>query len=519
MQLLATAEQMQQYDRAAITQYSIDSLLLMENAGREFVRLLETHLNSLQDKSIVVLCGKGNNGGDGFVIARHAANAGARVTVCLCCRAREVLGDAAKNLIILKRLSKQTRSAITFRETLAPSSLPKGSPDIIVDALFGTGFKGEVKGIYRAAIEWANRLSARRVAVDISSGVNGSTGAIENAAFRADVTITMGLAKVGHYVGAGADCSGRISIADIGIPKFLFKPFKDQVYRVREQDVRDVLSTRPRMAHKNSVGKLLVLAGSRTLGGAPVMTALAAMRSGAGAVVLGVPESLYPYAAKKLTEVMVTPLEETALGSVSLRALPKIVERVTWADVVAIGPGISQEKETQQLLHSLVPMIGKPIVLDADGINAFAGARTLLARRRAPTILTPHIGELKKIFPELSGDVEQVRVETTRKAAKLLHAIVCLKGAPTTIGTPEGVVYVNSTGNPGMATAGSGDVLTGMIAALVGQGMSPVEAAYSGVLLHGLAGDIEAERLGVMSLMALDIVDGISPAFRQVSQP
>lgn len=517
MQLLATAGQMQQFDRSAITQYSIDGLLLMENAGRKFADLLESHLHTLSDKAIVVLCGKGNNGGDGFVIARHAANAGARVTVCLCCRANDVSGDARKNLAIVKRLVRNKHSSITFRETLTPKSFPKSSPDIIVDALFGTGFKGEVEGIYKLAIEWANARKAWRVAVDIPSGVNGTTGAVENLAFKADLTITMGLGKVGHYVASGPEYSGRIEIADIGIPKFLLTPSKNQVYRVSLQDVREVMPERPRTAHKNSVGRIFVLGGSRTLGGAPVMTALAAMKSGAGAVVLGVPKSLYPGVARRMTEVMVTPLEETNEGSVSLAAFSQIEERLSWADVVAIGPGLSQNRETQKLLHKIVPNLNKPVVLDADGINAFAGREGILSRRKAPTILTPHVGELNRIFSRIKGEVEKQRIDITRQAAITLKSILCLKGAPTTIGTPSGSVYVNSTGNPGMATAGSGDVLTGMIAALVGQGMQPEDATYCGVYLHGLAGDIEAERIGEKSLMAMDILEGIPAALQQVT--
>ncbi len=516
MQLLATAVQMQQFDRSAIKQYSIDGLLLMENAGRKFADLLESHLHTLSGKTIAILCGKGNNGGDGFVIARHAANAGAHVTVCLCCRARDVSGDALKNLAILRKLSKKKKSSIILRETLLPKSFPK-APDIIVDALFGTGFRGEVKGIYKAALEWANSSNAMRVAVDIASGVNGTTGSVVNLAFKADMTITMGLAKVGHYMGEGPECSGKIEIADIGIPKFLFNPSKDQVYRVTQQDVSKALPRRPRAAHKNSVGRVFILAGSRAFSGAPVMSALAAMKCGAGAVVLGVPESVYPVAAKKMTEVMVTPLEETTEGSISLRALPQIEESLEWADVIAIGPGLSQHNETKELLHSMLPAIKKPIVLDADGINVFAGATQLIARRKAPTILTPHIGELRRLFPNLPEDVESERIEITRQAAKSLKSVLCLKGAPTTIGIPGGAVYVNSTGNPGMATAGSGDVLTGMIVAFLGQGLSPLEAAYAGVFLHGLAGDIVAGRVGVMSLMALDILEGIPDAVQRVS--
>ncbi len=519
MQLLATAEQMQHIDRTAIMKYSIPGAILMENAGRAVVDELEKRVDRMSSQHCVILCGKGNNGGDGFVIARHLANKGVQVHVALLCKPREVKGDARVNLSILLKMSVAQQVHLHVQEISSStqfSRLPKAS--IIIDAIFGTGFTGRVHGIQLRAIEWLNRQKCFVASVDIPSGANATTGIVENIAVKADLTVTMGLVKIGHYVGAGRDHSGQIVVADISIPPFLYQSDKKQAFRILAEDVVKILPKRPISAHKYSVGKIFVLAGSRGLTGAPFLCSQAAMKTGAGAVVLGVPRSVHSILARKVTEVMVTPLEETSDGTIALDAMKEILEKIKWADVVAIGPGLSRNAETESLVRRLLPLIKKPVVLDADGLNAVASDISILRKRKHPTILTPHMGELSRLTKQDGQHMELHRVEAARNAAKRLSAIVALKGAPTVTGTSPGITFVNSTGNPGMATAGAGDVLTGIIASLVAQGMSAEEATYSGVFVHGMAGDLAAQRFGQRGLLALDLIKQLPDVFKNLEE-
>lgn len=517
MQLVATAEQMQQLDSSAINRYSLSGLVLMENAGRAFVDVLEKFKGPLVGVSVVVLCGKGNNGGDGFVIGRHLANRGARVHVALLAKRREVRGDAKTNLDVLLKMVASKKSGIVFEELSQSKIRQLPEPEIIVDAIFGTGFSGRVKGLHKSAIEWANARQEYVAAVDIPSGVNATSGVVENVAIKANLTVTIGLAKIGHFVGDGRSHSGEVVVADISIPRFLFEPTKNSAFRLLADDVKRLLPQRKHTAHKYSVGKVFVLSGSRSYTGAPVMTSQAAMRAGAGLTVLGTPKSIQMAVAQRVAEVIVRPLEETSDGSVALAALPHIRERADWADVIAIGPGLSLNEETREVVLEFVRTSDKPIVLDADGIMFIASDLSVLRKRKHPTILTPHAGEMRKLTGFEADYIETNRVDAARSAAEKLNCVVCLKGSPTVTGTPGGDVYLNTTGNPGMATGGTGDVLTGVIASLVAQGMNPAEAAFCGVFIHGMAGDIAARAFGERSLMALDLLACIPEALNTIN--
>jgi len=517
MQLLATSEQMRQFDRAAIDKYAIPGLLLMENAGRGFVDLILNRKDRLGERAVVVVCGKGNNGGDGFVIARHFANKGCRVHVALLCRRRDVRGDAKTNLDIWLKMVSEAKNALSFQEAVSPiqvNRLPKAA--VLVDAIFGTGFVGKVRGIQRKAIEWINSQNSFVASVDIPSGVDATSGIVENLAVKANITAAMGLAKPGHYVGVGREHAGEVEVVDISIPSFVYKPIPNQIYRVLREDIANVLPHRPLSAHKYSVGKVFILAGSRGFTGAPFMTAQSAMRAGAGAVILGVPKSIHSVLARKVTEVMVTPLEDTANGTVAFSALDAIREKIDWADVVVLGPGLARNDETQGLILGLVPSISKPLVLDADGLNAVAAQPSVLRKRQYATILTPHVGELSRLIKQDGRSIDMHRVSVAPAAAKMLNSTVILKGAPTVTGSPTGTAYINSTGNPGMATAGAGDVLAGITGSLVAQGMEAEHAAYSAVFIHGMCGDLAAKTYGQRGLLALDLVDQLPKVFRMV---
>ncbi|MGB6033278.1 MAG: NAD(P)H-hydrate dehydratase, partial [Bacteroidota bacterium] len=457
---------------------------------------------------------------DGFVIARHLINRGCSVEVVLLGDCASIRGDARTNLKCVLRLARARRAGLGFREAKSARAFSRfGGADIIVDAIFGTGFSGEVRGLQARAIEWINGQESFVASVDIPSGVNASTGSVQNLAVQADLTVTMGLAKIGHYVGDGCDRSGEVMVADIGIPAFVLRSLPGQVSRVLPDDVSTVLPVRSRTAHKYSVGKVFVLAGSRSFTGAPAMCAEAALRAGAGAVVLGAPRSIHQVLTRKLTEVIVSPLAETEGGTVALASTEEIDRRVDWADVVVVGPGLSRDPETDRVIQYTVSRCRKPLLVDADGLNALGPNPKSISKRKAPTVVTPHAGELGRLTGQPSISIEADRVSSARAAARQFRAVVALKGAPTVTAEPGDVSYVNSTGNPGMATIGSGDVLSGLVAGLWAQGMDSAAATYAGVFLHGKAGDIAAACYGERSLLAMDICKHLPEAFEAVGRP
>jgi len=506
MEPLLTTAEMRECDQLATKKLGIPGIVLMENAGRGVAEAIEVDFGSLLGKTILIFCGKGNNGGDGFVAARHLLNRGGHITLVLLGKSVQVRGDAGINLKVIQSLFKKNGEEkldfIEFKSLHQLSRLKK--PDIIVDALFGTGFSGDVKTPYKEIIHWMNNAGTPIVAVDIPSGINADSGEIGGVAVRAQLTVTMGFKKIGLVAGKGCEHAGKVVVEDIGVPD---TGQRFQNFLIQRTDVGRVLPRRPFDAHKHSVGKIFVLAGSRGLTGAAAMVAQAAMRMGAGAVVLGTPKSVYPILAKKLTEVMVEPLEETAEGSLSLVAVQKIKKFLDWADAVVIGPGLSRQSETQQVVWSVVEILNKPLLVDADGLNALAEKVDILKKRRNPDIvLTPHSGELSRLIGISAAEIDRDRVAIARETAKKLNVTLVLKGAPTITAESDGKIFVNSTGNPGMATAGSGDVLAGMIAVLCAQKLKPGEACYCGVYVHGLAGDIARDAYGERGLLATDIL-------------
>lgn len=516
---LLTADQMQRCDRAAIERYRIPGLVLMENAGRAVVEAMEQVCGNLSGKRVLVCCGKGNNGGDGFVIGRHLANRGVFADVLLLGKRTDVRGDARVNLEVLLRMARTQDASVRLTETLNARALRRvAPPDAIVDAIFGTGFDGEPSGIYRSAIEWINAQGVFVVSVDIPSGVVASTGGISGAAVRAHLTVTMGAAKIGQFLGTGPDYCGTVRIADISIPRALLVPRGKAVLRVEEGDIRRLLPVRPRTAHKYSVGKVLVVAGSRQYTGAAHLAAHAALRAGAGAVLLAVPQGIRQIMVRKTTEVIVVPAEETAEGTLAAGSLDVLLEKSSWADAVVLGPGMSRNPETDDLILRLIRDVSRPMILDADGLTALASRPSVVRTRSAPLVLTPHAGELARMVGGETAFLESHRIDAARDAARSLKSVLVLKGAPTVTARTDGTVVVNSTGNPGMATIGAGDVLAGLIGGLLAQGMDAFDAAFTGVYLHGLAGDLAAARYGKRSILAADILDHLAPAFLQVDR-
>jgi hydroxyethylthiazole kinase-like uncharacterized protein yjeF len=519
MHLVATAELMRTFDRSAMTRAGIPGLLLMENAGRGFVEELARRVGVLEGRTVAVLCGKGNNGGDGFVIARHLANHGAQVTAYLVGKRKDVSGDARVNLNAALAMVTIRGSNLRIVESATKRSLASARhAAVIVDALLGTGFAGEPRGPVAEAIRWINRQDAFVAAVDIPSGVDASTGSCSDVSVKAHLTVTMGVMKVGHLVGPGAERSGAVIVTDIGIPPALLAPQRDPIFRVSSSDANHALPVRARTAHKYSVGKVLVVGGARNFVGAPLMTAHAALRSGAGAVVLAVPRSLIGVLARRITELLLLPLDETPDGVIAPAALEQLRERLRWADAVALGPGLGRDESLRGFVGSVLTAFTGPAVVDADGLFAIKGNERVVVRRKGGTILTPHTGEFAHLMDIDSAAADRERVEQCRRAAGSWNSVVVLKGAPTVTSNPEGVRWINSTGNPGMATIGSGDVLTGIVAGLAAQGAPPSVAAWCGTYLHGLAGDRAARRFGQHGLLASDILDELPAAMLQVAR-
>lgn len=517
MKLIATPERMRAFDDAAIRRYGIPGLILMENAGRSFVAELDNGRQDWSNTRVAVVCGRGNNGGDGFVIARHLANRGADVFVYLCGRKGDVRQDAKKNLTILLAMAQDRGSRIDVTEVRSLRSMKRGvSLDLVVDALLGTGFSGALSGLELKLVRWMNSIDAPVYSVDVPSGVNATDGTVRSDAVRAAVTVTMGLLKVGLLIGEGRDRAGEVRVVDIGIPQTSMRPGRRELYVAEQSDLRELLPARPRRAHKHSVGKVLVIAGSRNYTGAPFMCAQSALRTGAGTAILVVPESIHLLLAKKLTEAMVVAMPETVEGTLSTGALAAIRERIDWADVVVAGPGLSRHPETMLLLRELLQDIPKPLVLDADGLAPLRDQPALVRRRKSATVLTPHTGELAYMTDRDAGEVEIGRIRSAREAASSYRSTVLLKGSPTVTAVREGDVILNSTGNPGMATAGSGDVLAGIIAGLIGQGVPAGDAAWAGAFVHGFSGDLARKRFGERGMMALDICDQIPRALNLI---
>ncbi len=512
---VVTASQMHQLDRRATEEYGIPSLLLMENAGLQTVLELERAFPHLARSRVAVVCGKGNNGGDGLVVARHLFNRGITVEVFLLARQTEIKGDARTNLEIIRKLGVSFYEVTTSHELEAIRGVIERA-DVVVDAILGTGTIGSAKGLFEEAIELLNRSGKPIVALDIPSGLNSDEGVIPYPSINAVLTVTFGLPKRGLILYPAASCAGRVVTVDIGLPRQLLTDSFLDVSLVQAEDLVSVLLPRDPNAHKGTYGHVLVLAGSPGKTGAAAMCGLSALRIGAGLVTLALPESLNDAMEAKLTEVMTEPLPETRERTVAHAALERVLDLMQGKRGIAIGPGLSIHPETAELVRAVVKTVKAQIVVDADGINALGSNLDMLRDVALPPILTPHPGELARLLGIDRDEVVRHRIPIAQKVATSFGVHLVLKGARTLIANPEGQVAINMTGNPGMATGGTGDVLTGLISGLLAQGVSAGLAAKAAVYLHGLAGDLAAEAVGQEAMVASDLMTQIPEAIRQL---
>lgn len=505
-----TAEEMRRLDRRAIAEVGIPGTTLMENAGVGAAREVRSAFGALRGKRVVVLCGKGNNGGDGFVVARHLRRGGARVQVFLFGAVRDVKGDAAVKLTEFQG-SRGRVTEVIREENLKEVERALAKADLVVDALLGTGLTGPAEGVIARAIEAINASGCRVVALDLPSGLSSDTGRLLGPTVAAALTTTFAGLKRGLLLYPGAAHAGTVRVVPIGIPPDEVSR-GTSVFLLEPADLRPLIPPRPPDAHKGTFGHLLVVAGSIGKTGAAALAGRAALRSGAGLVTIACPASQQPIVAALGMETMTEPLPETPSQSLALKAKDRLLDLAARVEAVALGPGISLDPETQSLVRELVTEVGRPMVVDADGLTALAGHLDVLKRVPAARCLTPHPGEMARMLGITVAEVQADRIEAVRAVCQRYGMYVALKGARTVIGEPGGKVVLNPTGNPGMASGGAGDVLTGMVGAFLARGLPPWAALQAAVYLHGLAGDLAREEQGEEGLIAGDILESIPRA-------
>ncbi|MFP4622334.1 MAG: NAD(P)H-hydrate dehydratase, partial [Bacteroidales bacterium] len=500
---ICSTNEIRNMDRRAMEEYGMTQEILMENAGQAaYFTILKEF--GIERKHFVVFCGSGNNGGDGLVVARKLHSNGAKITVI-------ILGDRSK----FKRAAKQNmdiaenlqirmidwKNASEARKTVQHA-------DAIIDAIFGTGIDREVEGKYRDAINLINSAEKTVFSIDIPSGVNGDTGQVMGTAVNADYTTTFGLPKAGNLLYPGFERGGKLYVTHISFPPTLYN--SDDI-KISVNDPQP-LPPRGRDTHKGDYGKVLFIAGSSNYLGAPYFSALSFLKAGGGLSFLATPETISEFIGNKGSEIIFVSQKGTESGSISKGNKEQLLEFAETIDMVVIGPGLSLNEETQQLVRELVSEIKKPVLIDGDGITAVAQDTECIKKRQAPTLLTPHPGEMARLTKQSTGDILKNKIDVVQNTAQELNACIVLKGAHSLIGYPDKKVFVNLSGNPGMATAGSGDVLTGTIAAMAGFGFSLDNAARMGVFMHGFAGDIAAVETGEDGLLADDIMNKLPAA-------
>ena len=509
---VVTADTMQEIDKQAIKEYGIPGLQLMENAGRCCVEeiIAEFGLNG----RCVVMAGKGNNGGDGHVIARLLGRKGWKVKVIILADRDQVIGDAATNL---EKLPGSAINYCTHEGQLSALHMEEiFQADVIVDALLGTGLRSDVGDIYLKAIELMNASGRPVVSVDIPSGIHGTTGRVMGGAVKAYITVAFAFAKLGHVLYPGAEHTGRLVVADIGIPQQLMETVSGYDF-LDEDMMRPMLNRRDRQAHKGHFGHCLIIAGSTGKTGAAALAANSAVRAGSGLVTLAAAESIHTVLEIKTTEVMTVPLSDSGSGHLTNSAFPAIEKLLAGKDAVAIGPGLDRRPGTFALVQNLVETVALPLVIDADGLNALAEDITVLQRKKSTqVILTPHPGEMSRLLGTSIPDVEAIRISVAQEFARNYGVFLVLKGARTIIASPAGTAAINGSGNPGMATGGMGDVLTGIIVSLLGQGYAAWDACRLGVFLHGFAADMVAAEKGEIGINASDVLEKLPYAYNKL---
>ncbi|MGC8796966.1 NAD(P)H-hydrate dehydratase [Thermodesulfovibrio sp.] len=504
---VVTSFEMAEIDRLTIEHYGIPSMVLMERAALT----VSKHVLKFNPENVIVLAGPGNNGGDGIACARLLKNKIKNIKIFQLFSEDKLSKDCKAQLDIAKKFGVPVVEGYPKDDEIL-------SADVVIDAIFGTGLKRAIEGELAQFIEKLNSFQKFIVAVDIPSGVSSDTGEVLGVALKANTTVTFGLPKRGHLLFPGRGCTGELFVEDIGFPQELTESENLKICTIEPSFARLLIPPRPKYSHKTKYGHVLVIAGSTGKTGAALMTSKAALRTGSGLVTMAVPAALKVVFQSKVLEEMLLPLACTT-NTLSKQALPEILDFINErANVVAFGPGVGVNEDIEVILKALIEQCPCPIVIDADGITVLGRIINILEKATSQIVLTPHPGELSRLINISVKEIEKQRIDIAQKVAKQLNVVLVLKGVPTVVAEPQGWVYLNTTGNPGMATGGSGDVLTGIIASLIGQGLTPFYASVLGVYLHGLSGDIAARAKGYHGLIAGDIIESIPEAFIELTK-
>jgi ADP-dependent NAD(P)H-hydrate dehydratase / NAD(P)H-hydrate epimerase len=511
-----TGNDMGRIDKFSIEQIGISGVVLMENAALKIVKHVEKKLaqNKLAQNNIVIVAGKGNNAGDAFVVARHLIVGGMKVKLYCLFEEECITGDAKLNFDILQRVGIATEflqndsELDTFRSDVKKAQ-------IVIDGIFGTGFRGQVQGHIEKVIELINKNSMYTIAIDIASGIDSATGSTADTCVQAHKTVTFELPKIGQLVYPGAHFTGELVVESIGMPRQAIESIEISTNLADSDFLKAVIPKRNSEINKGNCGKVVVVTGSLGMAGSGCIAAKASLRTGSGLVYLAGPASLINIYQSVVPEAIAINLEDDN-GVISEKSISTILEMLNKCNVAAIGPGLSTSDSIYNIISSIAENVRIPVVLDADALNAVAKNIDILGKFQKTVVITPHPGEMSRLTGLDTSYIQLNRVEVARKYASLWGVVIVLKGARTIIADKCGTIYVNPTGNAGMATAGSGDALTGIIASLIGQGTNAFEAAVAGTYLHGLAGDIATIAKGEHGLNAMDIVESVPYAIKSI---
>ncbi|HKC56664.1 MAG TPA: NAD(P)H-hydrate dehydratase [Vicinamibacterales bacterium] len=515
---ILNAAQMREADRFTIEEIGIPSLVLMENAGRQVVAAIEAAYEARLNGRVAVLCGRGNNGGDGFVVARTLLQRGIDAAVFVIGALAEVRGDAKENLEILGRLGV-TVVEIADEQSWELHFSEISQCTLIVDAIFGTGLKSALAGMMETIVADVNASSIPIVSIDLPSGLSADTPHVLGDCIDASMTVTLAAPKLPLVLPPGEAHAGDVVIADIGIPHEVIDGVEGQrIELLTPEQLRDVVEPRAADSHKGDFGRVTIVAGSRGKTGASHLAAMGALRSGAGLVTVATPASLLPIVASMAPELMTEPLAETVEGMVAETAIERLLE--LQHDVIACGPGLGRGPGVGAFVRALLDRATVPLVLDADAIMVLADDPVgLVGREERDVIITPHPGEMARLIGSSVEEVQANRIDVATDFATTHRVYVVLKGHRTVIATPDGHVFINPTGNAGMATGGTGDVLTGMIAAWVGQLLDAEAACRLAVFLHGSAGDLAEAEEGQVAMTATDVIAHLGAALTRLTKP
>ncbi len=507
-------EQMKKIDECTINEYGIPGILLMENAAAAVAAQASSMMGGCAGRRVTLVAGRGNNGGDAFAAARLLHSKGADVRVYLVGEKTGLSGDALFNMEILGRIGIMV-TEITEKTEMNYFLTDLYTSDLVIDGLFGTGLSGDITGIAAEVIGRINQFHGPVLSIDIPSGIDGRDGSIKGVCVKADATVTFGLPKLGLVLHPGCCYTGTLITADIGIPACVIGKQDIKTEIIDLDMVSAMMPRRKPDSNKGDYGRVLIITGSTGMTGSGCLASMAALRTGAGLVYTGVPKSLAQVYSAKLTEPIVIPLEDGGAGRLSASCIEHILGLMDKMDVVAIGPGLTAADDIRKIVGAVIENCEVPLVMDADALNAISAAPSMLKKLKTEAVLTPHPGEMARLMGTDTKQVQSDRIGTATGFAQKYGVTVVLKGSRTIVAYPDGWVHINTTGNAGMATAGTGDVLTGMIAGIAAQGVPAGDAAAAGVYLHGLAGDAAADLKGMYGMVAGDIVDILPVAIKE----